>query len=529
MPTIALEGVSFHYENPYNAIFDQLSLSLDTRWKTAIVGRNGKGKTTLLNLIRRTLEPTAGRLAIPVETTYFPHEPPDPSLPVGAVIKQSIAPFAAWEQSLQQLLDAGDQASLERYGALLERYQQAGGYEIDDRIEKEWAQLQMDPALLQRPFNSLSGGERTRALVIALFAQRHAFPLIDEPTNHLDMQGRDLLGRYLARKTGFVLVSHDRHFLDLCADHILALNKGDVRLHQGRFCDWQRQMELEEESEQRQKAKIKREVAQLERAARQRRDWSDHKEKEKIGAADKGAIGHKAAKMMKRALAVEHRIDDKLAEKKELLKNQEKERPLKLAQEGKMPDTLLALDQIHLALEGRTIIRDLSLRLRPGDRLAVLGPNGSGKTTLLNAIEGGLAPVAGTMAKPAYLTLFRAFQTPLWSRGQLRHHLHRAALDETHFRNIMGVMGVEGEVFDRPLETFSEGERKKVDLCRSFLAPHHLLLWDEPLNYLDIHSRQQIEAVVLEYAPSLIFVEHDRYFVDRVATQVIELPAPGKA
>ncbi len=524
MPTIALEGISFHYENPYNTIFDGLSIGIDTRWKTAIVGRNGKGKTTLLNLIRRQLQPTAGRLAIPVETTYFPHTPSDPSLPVRAVIKQSIAPFAQWEARLQELLDIGDSASLEHYGTLQERYEQAGGYEIDDRIEKEWAQLHMAPDLLQRPFNSLSGGERTRALIIALFVQRHAFPLIDEPTNHLDMQGRELLGRYLARKSGFILVSHDRHFLDLCADHVLALNKGDVRLHQGRFADWQRQMDLEEESEQRQKTKIKRQIAQLEQAARQRRGWSDTKEKSKIGAADKGNVGHKAAKMMKRALAVEHRIADKLAEKKELLKNQEKERPLKLAQEDKLPETLLALDQVQLDIGGRAIIRDLSLRLHPGDRLAVLGPNGSGKTTLLNAIEGNLAPTAGTMAKPAYLTLFRAFQTPLWPQGQLRDHLARAGIDETHFRNIMGVMGVEGEVFDRPLETFSEGERKKVDLCRSFLAPHHLLLWDEPLNYLDIHSRQQIEEVLLEYTPSLIFVEHDRYFVDQVATQVIELP-----
>jgi lincosamide and streptogramin A transport system ATP-binding/permease protein len=119
--------------------------------------------------------------------------------------------------------------------------------------------------------------------------------------------------------------------------------------------------------------------------------------------------------------------------------------------------------------------------------------------------------------------MIRAYQTPLWQTGVLRHIIDEEKIDETRFRQIMGAFGVSGEIFDRPLETFSQGERKKVDLCRSFLAPRHLLLWDEPLNYIDLMSREQIETVILEQEPTLLFVDHDRRFIESVATEIVEL------
>jgi lincosamide and streptogramin A transport system ATP-binding/permease protein len=161
--------------------------------------------------------------------------------------------------------------------------------------------------------------------------------------------------------------------------------------------------------------------------------------------------------------------------------------------------------------------------LHRGDRIALIGPNGSGKTTLLRAISGEVTLTAGLIHLPRYLTAARAYQQPLWDGGLLRNHLRHLTMDETRFRNIMAAFGVTGEIFDRPLETFSQGELKKVDLCRSFLDPTHLLLWDEPMNYIDLMSREQIEAVVLKYEPTMLFVEHDRWFIDRIATGVVEL------
>ena len=523
MALIALEDLSFHYEDPYNPIFEHLSLGIDTSWKTGLVGRNGRGKTTLLNLLRGQLQPSGGQRSMPVEPFYFPYVPPVETQPTLEVIRSSVAPFDAWERRMQTLLEAGDEASLATYGDLAARFEQLGGYQIDEHIAREAALLGLDEELLARPFSSLSGGERTRALIAPLFLRRDCFALIDEPTNHLDMAGRQTLGEYLARQNGFLLVSHDRYFLDLCTDHILSLNRADIRVNQGSFFTWKAQMEREEETERRTQDKLKREIRDLEKAARQRRVWSDRKEKAKIGAADKGAVGHQAAKMMKKALSTERRIRDKLDQKKGLLKNSEKQRTLKLDIEGGGPEILLSLDEARVDLGQRTLLEGLSLQVRRGDRLAVVGPNGSGKTTLLRALCGEVPLAAGTLGIPAHIRLCRAHQIPLWQRGLLRDLIVEENIEETRFRTLMASFGIEGEIFERPLESFSEGQRKKVDLCRSFLAPAHLLLWDEPLNYLDLSSREQIEKVVLEYEPTLLFIEHDRYFTERVATDVVHL------
>jgi lincosamide and streptogramin A transport system ATP-binding/permease protein len=523
MALIALEQLGYHYEDPYNPVFSDLNLGIDTAWKTGMVGRNGRGKTTLLNLLRGRLEPTVGCLSMPVAAAYFPYEPPVEGLSVARVIKASVAPFEQWEERMQRLLEKGDEPSIEAYGELASRFERLGGYQIDDIVAREAALLGLGQEALVRPFATLSGGERTRALIIALFLRRDRFPLIDEPTNHLDMDGRQSLGRYLARQRGFVLVSHDRHFLDLCTDHILSLNRADTRLNQGNFSNWKSQMEREEETQRRTQAKLQREVRALKQEARRRRDWSDRKEKSKIGAYDKGRIGHLAAKTMKKALNAERRIRDKLEAKQELLQNREKERVLKLDHGDEGPETLLALDGAYLRLGDKELLDGLSLRLRHGERLAISGANGTGKTALLRVLCGELPLAAGTLLLPAHVRVCRSHQIPLWQQGLLRPLLAAAAIDETRFRTLMGSLGVQGEIFERPLESFSEGQRKKVDLCRSFLAPADLLVWDEPLNYLDLDSREQIERVVLEYRPTLLFVEHDCHFTEKVATDVVVL------
>jgi len=527
MPSITAEDISFHYDQPYASVFEGLSFSLDARWRTGLVGRNGRGKTTLLGLLSGRLRPTRGSLNTPIRPACFPYTPARADRPTLEVIRDAVAPFAAWEAEMERLLNQGDDASIQRYGELLGDYEEHGGYDIDARIRREAAALSLDEAALEQRFDTLSGGQRTRALIAALFLLPHAFPLIDEPTNHLDLEGRALLGRYLARKRGFVLASHDRHFLDLCVDHVLSINRSDVRVHACSFSHWQDQMALEEEHERRRSENIQREVRAMERSARKRRGWSDAKEKQKIGTkCDTGYIGRRAALQMRRALAIERRMDAALEEKRALLKNAEKKRTLTLEVE-RAPERVLEAEDLRVTLGGRALLGGLSLTVERGERVAICGPNGGGKTTLLRALTGEAALSTGRLWMPGQVRFARAYQVPLWRRGDLRNHLREAGVDETRFRSIMGAFGVSGEVFERPLETFSEGQRKKVDLCRSFLEPAHLLIWDEPLNYVDLASREQIEAVILAHRPTMIFVEHDRAFLDRVATRIIEVGSPS--
>lgn len=520
---IVLDDLSFHFEAPHVQVFEGVSQVLHTTWRTALVGRNGRGKTTILRLLRGELVPTGGRVHMPCVTGYFPYEPLSKEGSTRDVIREAIAPFSAWEAEMEVLLGAGDPISLTRYGEIAETFEKLGGYRIEGVIEKEFGALGMAPELLDRPFGTLSGGEQTRALIVALFARPDRFPLLDEPTNHLDMAGREKLGAYLARQAGFILVSHDRHVLELCADHVVSLNRSDVRVHKGSFGDWECQMAREEEQERRSRANLQREIRSLERAARERRDWSNAKEKEKRGAFDKGRIGHLAAKQMKRALGIERRSTQKIAEKESLLKNAEKHRRLKLVAATGTPKTLLRVSEVSIGLTNVPLVTELTFAIAVGERVAIIGPNGCGKTTLLRTITGALEPLEGEVGLSPRLVRACAYQTPLWRTGALRDHLTRAEIGETHFRSVMGCFGVHGELFERPLESFSQGQLKKVDLCRSFVAPAHLLIWDEPMNYIDLMSREMIEDVILEQQPSMLFVEHDRRFVERVATDIIEL------
>ena len=523
MSTISCDNMSFHYDDPFCEVFSSVSIAIDTAWRCAVVGRNGRGKTTLLDLVRGRRRPSLGQISVPCEVCHFPARTTRLERPTLQVIKDAVAPFARWEKEMARLTLKGDEKSLARYGEIAETFAEKGGYEIEAAIERELALIGMPSEILAQPFNTLSGGERTRALIVALFLKKNTYPLIDEPTNHLDLAGRMYLAEYLAKKPGFMLVSHDRHLLDGCADHILSIDGRGVKLHSTDFVHWREQMALEEEHERRRDARLRRQIRSLEHAARQRRTWSQRKEKEKIGASDKGFVSHQAARQMKRALSIERRLQSMLSEKKQLLRGRDKERHLKLDVDAAAPDFLLSAGDVAVDLGGRKIFADLSFTVQRGERVAVVGPNGCGKITLLRAIAGEVSLADGSLHVPAHIKIVRAYQTPRWQEGDLRTLLQREGIEEPRFRTILGSMGVTGEVFERPLETFSQGERKKVDLCRSFLEPSHLLLWDEPLNYIDLLSREQIEEVVLSSKPTLLFVEHDRWFIERVATSVLDM------
>ncbi len=532
MSRVLVDQLRFYYESPYLNLFEDVTLDIDTSWRTALVGRNGRGKTTFLRLLQAELPPSAGTIVAPERLTRFPYAPADTTGQVRAVVKESVAPFQAWEEEMDELLQHDDEESLARYAKLQERYDAEGGYTIDARIESELAALGLTPEELERSFDTLSEGQRTRALIAALFLRVDSWPLIDEPTNHLDAHGRDLLATYLARQPGFLLVSHDRMLLDRSCDHVLSINKSDVRLTRGSFSTWHEEMKREEGWESQRKETLKREIRALDNAARKRRTWSARKEKEKRGGGDKGRIGHLAARQMKRALSAEQRGEKRIEEKRELLKNAEKERPLRLrpersGREGGRP--LLVVEDVAVGRGEHPVLHGLSFEIAAGERIALVGPNGCGKTTLLATIAGELSPHTGVVRLPPRHTVVRALQTPLWSEGLLHTHLLAAEIDEPLFRTTMGSLDLSGEIFDRPLETFSQGERKKVELCRSLLHPAHLYLWDEPLNYVDLFAREAIEEAILEGQPTMLFVEHDCRFIERVATRVIDLGdlAPG--
>jgi len=554
MASIVFEQLRFHYQDPYQDVFSGLDLVIETSWRTALVGRNGRGKTTLLRLIARRLEPADGRLEVPVEARLFPGEPGDPARATREVVRRTIAPFDDWQGEMAalagELADSGSEppmaahdgrraaaapsvaapsasSALERWAELQARFEAAGGWEVDARVEREVALLGLDPAILERPFGTLSGGEQTRALIAALFLTPHTYALIDEPTNHLDLDGRQVLAEYLAAKDGFLLASHDRALLDACADHTIAIERSGVVVLHGGYSAWKRERARRGESERRRRATLEREVAKLRRAAHDRRAGADRKEREKRGAGDKGFIGHRAAKQMKRAIAIERRVERRIEERSTLLRDWEKERTLAFASPSRGTQPLLRVANGVLRLCGRVLVDRVSFDLPRGSRIVLTGPNGCGKTRLLDALCGAPLPVPftieGLIALAPRAVVTRSFQLPLWRVGLLRNHLRADSIDETRFRQVLGVLDVEGDLFEHPLETWSEGQRKKADLARTFVAQQDLVVWDEPMNHLDVLSRERIEEAILASLPTMLIVEHDRAFIDRIATEVIHL------
>ena len=516
MSLITFKNVNFHYDVSYHPVFENLNFTLETNWKTGIIAKNGTGKSTLLQLIHKQYEPTNGEITSSVETKLYPLNIKSDTITTIDLIKQHLGLL-----NIEAQLQTPENFSEEDYLNLLLTYTDLGGYELDYKLDIECQKLHVDTSCLNRPFHTLSGGEQTKIQIIVLFLQTDNFILLDEPTNHLDTFGIELLANYLNTKSGFIVISHHRDFLNMCCDHLLYINKGTVTIEQGNYDSFAHNLKLRKEHEANTREKITKEVHQLEKAATQRRVFADRKEKQKIGAGDKGRVGHLAARSMKRAKNIERRINTQLEHKKELLTYTEWEPYIKFSQE-KATYTLLTVTHLTLGYD-QPLIKDLSFTLEPGQRLAITGPNGCGKSTLLKALRHEIEPLSGHFKFDNRVIISYASQLPTYTHGMLQQHLRELQLDETRFRSILGTLGCSRVIFERDLSTFSLGELKKVDIALSLLTPATLLIWDEPLNGLDIATREAIEIAILVEQPTMIIVEHDTRFINTIATHQIHL------
>ena len=533
MAYLSLNNITFSYSNPYQEVFSDLSLQIDTSWRTGLIGRNGYGKSTMLKLIRGILKQDSGSIAVPAEILYLPSfsewQAFDESADVRQMIRQTVAPFSEWEARMEILIGRSDTEAMDEYGELEQKYATSGGYEIDDRIEREIVKLGFDVGTLQRRFTELSGGEKMRALIAGLFLKQGVYPVLDEPTDHLDIYARAILGEYLSEKDGFLIATHDRNLLDRCADHIVCIRKSDVIVRKGNYSEFVFQEQRIEESERRRDENLKREIKALREEALDRRSWAGSAENRKNGKSDyegmmdKGYLGAIAARIMKRALHAERRMQRDIEAKEGLLRNKEKTRKLKMPEQSESDGVVLQFDSLTLVRSGKTLVENFSLRMKRGDRIAVTGPNGCGKTSIFQAILGELPIVSGSVHRNSRLRIHYLPQQSEVLKITLRELIESHREDLTEYRNILAALGSTGDILDQRLDTMSAGERKKVDMARSFLSGWDLLLWDEPMNFLDINTREQIEETILRYEPTLLFIEHDVRFIENVATEVLDI------
>ena len=304
----------------------------------------------------------------------------------------------------------------------------------------------------------------------------------------------------------------------------MALNRDTIEVERTSFSSWRQRYRQRLARQRAENAALKQDIARLTRVAADRRAGALKRESDKAAHVDKGFISNRAKRQMKRALAAECRAENAADARRRTIVDLEKDRQLQLHGSGRGPGPLVVVNDLTLWRGDEPVCHKLSFTVAPGDRVAVIGPNGSGKTSLLDQIESAPYRHTGSLLRPGHVTVARTLQHPQWVSGSLRDRLLDADLDESRFRQVMAVLGVHGSVLDGRIEDLSHGQQKKIDLARSFLTDAQLMLWDEPLNFIDIDAREQIEDVLLRDKPTIVFVEHDTAFVERVATQVIHLP-----
>ncbi|MDR2197910.1 MAG: ATP-binding cassette domain-containing protein [Deltaproteobacteria bacterium] len=488
MPHIMLKNLSFAYEG-FPPVFQNVSLNLDTSWRLGLIGRNGRGKTTLLKILTGELHPD-GEVISPVKFVYFPFP----------VENQAVNAY-----ELSESLRPAEHR--------------------DHRLEKEASLLKLKPEALFQPFGALSGGEATKVLLSILFIGEDDFPLIDEPTQNLDLAGRKVLGEYLSGKKGFLLVSHDRRLLDDTLDHVLAIEKTGLVLQRGNYASFRENQLRGERFKEAENQKITKEIKRLGEAAQRSGDWASRAESGKYGQGpvDRGFVGHKAAKLNKRAKAAAKRREDALEAKKSLIVDRERPANLSLSPLRHHSRLLAQGTGLSIGYGDRPVLQDVSFTLRQQEILAVTGPNGAGKSLLIKLLLGEARILAGEFYKAENLVISHVPQKLDFPHQSLRKYAEDLGIEDSRLKTVLRHLGFEKSQLEVPLGSLSLGQRKKAALAASLAGEAHLYLWDEPLGHVDIPSRLAIEELLAKSRPTMVVVEHDRTFLEKVATDFLEL------
>lgn len=509
MAQINVCNLTFAYEGSFDNVFDNVSFSINTDWKLGFIGRNGKGKTTFLNLLLGKYE-YSGSISKGIVYDYFPY-------------RISACDLSKTADELMEIWKPG-----------VENW----------RVMCELPDLGLDSDILYRPFSTLSLGERTKVMLAVLFSGENDFLLIDEPTNHLDKDAREIIKQYLSGKKGFILVSHDRDFLDACIDHVLVLNRVGIEVQSGNFSSWWVNKERADLHAKAENEKHLKEIHKLRETADRSKRWAEKNEGTKIGfdpvkehdrfLGTRSYIGAKTKKMQSRVKSFEKRMMDEIEEKKGLLNEIEEITDLKLQPLKHHKERLIECKDFSLYYRDaeEPSVKNVSFELMQGERVFLDGKNGCGKSSLIKSIlvrVNGKSEMAmnyettGTLSVVSGLRISYISQDTSNLRGTLKDYVKENSMDYTLLLSLLRQLDFSRVQFGKDMAEFSEGQKKKVLIASSLLTPAHIYIWDEPLNYIDVFSRMQIEKLLMEYAPTMLIVEHDVRFKEKIATKLVRM------
>ena len=500
-------------------ILDGLSFSVNSGERVGILGRNGCGKTTLFRILVGEIGYDEGEVMIAPSKrlgliSQIPVYPADWTTEdvLRDAHKRLYALSAKIDALAAQMEHDNSPALLGEYDRLSEDFRRLGGYSMDTDRNRVANGLDIPAAMRAQLFSSLSGGEKTRVNLARLILEDTDILLLDEPTNHLDLHATEWLEDYLLHFKGTVLViSHDRWFLDKVVQRSIEINEGRAELYSGNYSFYveERQRRFEEKLKKYERDQAK--IEQLTRAAEQMHLWA-------FMGADK---------LHKRAFSMEKRIE-KLSQSERPAEQQKLN--VKFRQREFEGDEVLVAEDVSKSFGERTLFSAIDLLVRGGERVALIGDNGTGKSTLVKLIMGEETPDTGYLyrgpaVRTAYLPQIVSFSDE--SRSALDTMLYDCRCQPQEARDRLAAFGFRGESVFTPVGTLSGGEKSRLRLCMLMGADINFLILDEPTNHLDIASREWMEDALSDYEQTLLFVSHDRYFIEKFATRIWAL-AGGK-
>ncbi|MGE3726916.1 MAG: ABC-F family ATP-binding cassette domain-containing protein [Candidatus Sericytochromatia bacterium] len=495
-------------------LFSQLSFQLFEGARTGLLGANGSGKTTLLRLLAGQVELQQGQIERRVRPLYLEQSgqaPDAETLAFEALLafRPELPPL--WRALHEQEYQMSDPVA---YAEQVAHFADLDGYRYQAQAESMAESFGFVTCDLFRPLASFSGGERRLLNLAAIFAAEPELLLLDEPTHYLDQSGLEYLLAALKQTSAAVLlVSHDRWFLDQTVDQVLLLERGETRLYKGNYTTFSATYAAENLERERQKAKLDREIAQLQEVRRHYKVWGNQREKIKHACADSGFESARAARLQSQSLQAQKRLNDRIERLQAVRPWVEKS--YQLAWQSSVSSAQLGLYVKNLVLP-YGCLQPLSFQLNLGQKWALTGSNGSGKSTLIRALIGEVAPLQGLVGWGQSVQYGYLPQFLPESCSQQDVSSFFPAFQWGEARRILGALKLKGEFFHQPLALLSQGQQRKVMLARLILMAPQVLILDEPANHLDYEAIEMLEALLLDFPGALLLVSHDRRLREQV-------------
>ena len=491
-------------------LLQDLSFEIEEGERVAILGRNGCGKTTLFKIITGEMDYDGGEVYVNPNKklgmiSQIPHFPL--GYTVEDVLRSAFREILAAKKKMEALEKAMEQGAtqeqLKTYDSLVARFQAGGGYDMDVEVDKICNGLGITPAQRPQLFDSLSGGEKTRINLARLLLEKTDILLLDEPTNHLDLNSVEWLENYIKTFKGTVLaISHDRYFIDQIAQRVIEITEGHAEFYTGNYSFYmeekQARFDLQLKQYEQEQAKLK----QLGYTVERMKGW-----------------GINNRTLYRRAMSIQHRMER--IRKTERPKT-EKTMKATFGEKDFSGDVVFKLKNLSKSFGDRVLFSDVNLSVEGGERIALLGDNGTGKSTFLKCLLGeedcqGKIQFGPTV-KWGYLPQIIHFDHP--ERSLYDTMLYEKNLSPQQARDRLGAFLFQGEDVFKTVGTLSGGEQSRLRLCMLMDEKINLLILDEPTNHLDIASREWVEAAIEEFEGVLLFVSHDRYFIEKFAERI---------